>query len=568
MKSKTALIMCPCWDVRSPPLNVAYLVGMLRGNGYQAKGFDFNIDIYHQTDKDYWLTYNTFFWEDAIPFNATLFPLFKDLLESKLDKLMKEYKPNIIGFTCYTQNQHCVNHLVDKLIRDYPDVKIIVGGPQSPHLIELKIYQERVDCIVAGEGEIILLDLIKQYEETGSFKEKTILAPGNTNLNEIPYPDFTDFDYNNYEEPDQMKIQTSRGCIAKCAFCDEHLYWKRYRFRKAENVIDEIKQIFKDKKRGRLHLVDSLTNGNINEVMKITDLIIENGINISWSGYARINKDMDLEYFKKIRQSGCAYYSYGVESGSEKVLDAMNKRFKVEDAEMNLKHATQVGMHNDICIIAGFPTETPINFVETLLFLFRNKNNLHNVNPGLTCWVAPNSVLDLQRERFGIEKYNLFYFWTSYGYSNTLLHRVIRLKLLTIWLELIGMKNSGRATQDEYTIKYNVFIGGMPQIVGDSYNTKSTLDALGESIRNEYLAFFLALHKIYDSCTFTLSFDQKKTIEKYGDRLGLPYDVDLKFEVNSEGQYAYTINHKLYSHGASFSEIFKKEGVLNGDKYE
>jgi radical SAM superfamily enzyme YgiQ (UPF0313 family) len=568
MKPKTAFIMCPCWDVRSPPLNIAYLVGMLRGNGYPAKGFDFNIDAYHKIDKDYWVTHNTFYWEDEISFQTNLFPLLKDLLDSQLDKVMTEYKPDIVGFTCYTQNQHCVDHLVNKIRRDYPDIKILIGGPHSTNLLDLKVYENRADCVVSGEAEIILLDLIKQYEKTGSFKEKVVRAPGNTNLDEIPYPDFTDFDFNDYTEPEQMKIQTSRGCIAKCAFCDEHIYWKKYRFRKAENVVDEIKQIFKDGKWGRLHLVDSLTNGSINEVIKIADLIIENGIDISWSGYARVNKDMDLEYFRKIRQSGCAYYSYGVESGSQKVLDAMNKRFKVEDAEMNFKHATQVGVHNDICIIAGFPTETPVNFMETLLFLFRNKDNLNNVNPGLTCWVAPHTILDLQKERFGIEEYNIFSFWTSYGYNNTLLHRVIRLKLLTIWLKIIGITNSGCYTEDEYTIKSNGFIDGKPQVVADSYETKSTVDEFEKTVRNEYLAFFVALHKIYGSCTFKLSFDQKKTIEKYGDRLGLPYDVDLKFEVTSQGNYRYTINHKLYSEEASFSEIIKKEGVLKGDKYE
>ena len=110
----------------------------------------------------------------------------------------------------------------------------------------------------------------------------------------------------------------SRGCIAKCTFCEETHFYK-YRQRTALSTLDEVRYMYYTYGTNVFYFVDSLMNGNLKELRAFCEGVKAEGLKIYWSGYARCDGRMDKEYFKVLREGGCIALNYGTESGSQEV---------------------------------------------------------------------------------------------------------------------------------------------------------------------------------------------------------------------------------------------------------
>ena len=197
-------------------------------------------------------------------------------------------------------------------------------------------------------------------------------------MNNLPLPDYESLDFSQYRIPNGVNTEISRGCTAKCTFCDETHFWK-YRQRRAVDLIAEIEWLYYNKGVNVIWFIDSLVNGNLKELRAFAKGIIAKGLKINWTGYARCNGNMDFEYLKDLKDSGCIMLNYGIESGSQKVLDAMDKNVTVQEMEDNFKHGTQLGIYNATNWIIGFPNEKFKDFADSMSFLWRNRNmNINN----------------------------------------------------------------------------------------------------------------------------------------------------------------------------------------------
>ena len=143
-------------------------------------------------------------------------------------------------------------------------------------------------------------------------------------LDSLPFPDYSDFDFSEYQMPNGASSELSRGCVAKCVFCTEVHFWK-YRGRMAGSILNEIEYQYRTHGIDFVWFIDSLVNGNLKELRAFALGVVERGLKIRWQGYARCDGRMDLEYFKDLKDSGCHQLNYGVESGSQRVLDDMKK---------------------------------------------------------------------------------------------------------------------------------------------------------------------------------------------------------------------------------------------------
>jgi radical SAM superfamily enzyme YgiQ (UPF0313 family) len=453
-KIKVALILCPCWSNFCPPLGIAYLAAKLKKINYEVKSFDMNIELYNlwkNKDIDYWDFKEFYCWLEPF-FSQQLLPMIRNDFKNKIKEIL-DYKPEIIGFSVFDTNASASLYLAEEIKKLEPKKKIIFGGQECFKEIDSHRFLNSgfVDAVVIGEGERTLEELLDIYSKSGEFSSdiKGVLLKKNgelistgfreeiDKLDSLPMPDFDNFNLKQYKRF-ALPIMTSRGCVARCSFCGEIRYWKKYRFRTAENILAELKQGIIRYGVREFFFNDSLINGNLNELSKLADLIIENKLDIIWGGYARVNKKMDLDMLKRLKKAGCYFLSYGIESGSQKVLNDMNKMIILKDIEKNLADTTQAGIEAHVNWIVGFPTESWFDFLKSLLFIYKNKKNIFHFNPGqVPCGIPPDSGIAQNLKKFKIAEKPFLNQWRTKYFRNTIIHRKLRMKILRNWLSFL-----------------------------------------------------------------------------------------------------------------------------------
>ena len=252
-----------------------------------------------------------------------------------------------------------------------------------------------------GEGEGALASGV---ERNGDFSgiSGTIIPVGGgyldngrarpIDINRIPFPTFEQFDLNKYTEK-TLPMLSSRGCIARCAFCDDHLTWGRYRYRKAEFVLDELRWHVKKNGISHFWFNDLLINGSNKHLERLCDLIIERGLDIRWIALAIVRRDTTEALLKKMRRAGCYTLNYGIESGSDKILKRMGASYTVSEAEQVLELMRRADINTQLNFIVGFPGETEAEFMETLQFIRRNREWICGISNLNTCTLVENSPL-------------------------------------------------------------------------------------------------------------------------------------------------------------------------------
>ena len=308
------------------------------------------------------------------------------------------------------------------------------------------IKKNYIDAAVIAEGEIPVVALLNDFKENRVPSQvPQVVYRGEdgsvvinemprqfARLDEIPMPDFSDYNLSDYQMR-QVPIMMSRGCTARCAFCSESIYWFKFRKRSPEKIISEIERDLSEYRVDSLAFNDSLLNGDHDLLDKLSTMIIEKGLKFIWGGYARIDKALTPELLKKMSKAGVVYLSFGLESGSQKVLDLMNKRFTIEEAERVIRDTHSAGIDVHLNIIIGFPNEDSVDFYKTLDFIYRNREYIKVVNTGDNCAIIPGTIMARFPERFNI-KYESPLDWYTLDNKNTLEIRRPRLEFFKRFL--------------------------------------------------------------------------------------------------------------------------------------
>jgi anaerobic magnesium-protoporphyrin IX monomethyl ester cyclase len=199
-----------------------------------------------------------------------------------------------------------------------------------------------------------------------------------------------------------IPILGSRGCIFKCSFCSETVLWKRFRYRTAENLIEEFKFHLKNFGTNSFYIVDSLINGNMKELVKFCKIVIKENLDISWGGKASIRTQMSKEILTLMAKAGCTNIQYGIESGSPQVIRDMRKGFTVDIAKRVLRDTYEAGIFTGTFFLVGFPTETEEHYQETKQFLKDIECYIDEVIPGFGMGIQPGSEVYNDQDKFGI----------------------------------------------------------------------------------------------------------------------------------------------------------------------
>jgi len=559
-KTKFVLCILGCWGVYFPPYNIARLSALTRGAGYETKVFDFNVESYHalkphNLDKA-WDSTN-FHWWHGDDYFQRIHEKYEPLLRSFIDRILAE-NPDVLGLSIYDTNVLPSEWLISEIKQIRPDLKVIVGGPNCH---DPEYYPcHAIDHYVAGEGEQILLDYLENVENDVPVTERKLgstYAMSRIDIDSLPFPDYTDYDFSKYTSSFGISAEISRGCVAKCSFCKETWFWK-YRDRNSIRILDEIETQCKDYGVNFIWFIDSLTNGNLKELREFCKGVVERGLDIKWMGYARCDGRMDLEYYKDLKASGCVNLSYGIESGSQKVLDLMRKAIKIKEVDENLINAAKVGIFSHANWIIGAPGEDILAMGHSMNLVWNHRNRIGGLSPGATLGDSKQTDYEFNRDRYNMSPWDKLFLhkWWSLDWTNTKVHRFIRLKLFNIWLVICKdygtIKNNQyrENIKDYYTLKFdddNHVVDNVPYEEFDHSIMKPEFNEFADSIINEIWGFARMLWRVKGGFELNVKFVSEDDINDFGSDLADNYDASHHIKIDSEGNFyakhIYTFKH-------------------------
>lgn len=273
---------------------------------------------------------------------------------------------------------------------------IIAGGIHASLYPKEVIKDLDCDIVSIGEGEKTIVEIAKATSLDDISKIKGIYYKKDNNIyvtekrNDINELDSLAFPARHLlpKEDIVMKrlsntslsiahVLFSRGCPYHCNFCANQNHNVRYRSK--DNIKEELELLIKDYEIKGFCVVDD--NFLVNKE-KAMEIIREIGkLNLKWSTLARVD-NVDLELLKELKNSGCIEIKYGVESGSQKMLDLMNKKITVSEIKKAFNLTKDVGINAKALIMHGFPKEDFNTTKETIGLLEELKMCISRV--GLT----------------------------------------------------------------------------------------------------------------------------------------------------------------------------------------
>ncbi len=550
-KSKILFMLLPEWAFNFPPYNLARLLSVVKEAGYAGDAVDLNVkawrdhtnwgidfDPWHGSKEWRWMgdSYHTHLHEHMLP-----------LLEKYLNYI-RDGGFTVVSFSLYYCNQEPTDWMAREIKRRMPHITVMVGGPQC-HAFPPGNDKPYYDYVVTGEGEEIILKILEEIEQNGVPAQQVIIRQVDgqrLDLDKLPWADYSHFDLNEYRMPNGVNAEFSRGCTAKCVFCSETHFWK-YRGRSAGGILEEVISLNQNYGIDYVWFLDSLVNGNLKELRAFCKGIIASGIKIKWTGYARCDERMDAEYYDDLAASGCHMLSYGIESGSNAVLEAMDKRVTVNEIEQNLRDGERVGVGAHSNWIIGFPTEKPQHFYESMSLIWRNRGGLDVVACGHGFTEPPDTILSQNSEKYGMIKAYYMNNWITGDFANSKVHRLIRLITFNIMLEHTPAKNQ-LANFD--TSKYHTIVFDNPSVVNEieydesDFNIiKPNINPLADTVVNEIWPVLRLLWRTRGAYTIQVRITPEMALNEFGNRLGCNLNATYDLRVDTEG--AWTANFKF-----------------------
>jgi len=295
--------------------------------------------------------------------------------ESDLLSKAREFKPDLVGFTAMSYQQSIVYRLVDKLKEE--GYTVVIGGPHVSTIRSKALEECNADFAIKHEGEYTLLELCegRDFDKMDGLiyrKDKEIIEnkdrPFIENLDDIPFPTYEKFELEKYDlrkerEDKTLFVVSSRGCPYRCTFCTVQVSMgRRFRARSAENIVEELEYWYKNGYRTFDFSDDNFTFDK-ERVLEICDLIEKRGLTdlyLKCGNGVRADKT-DRELLARMKKVGFVELSFGVESGSNKVLKNIKKTVKVEVIEEAIKTACELGFKICLFFMIGLPGATRLD---------------------------------------------------------------------------------------------------------------------------------------------------------------------------------------------------------------
>lgn len=279
-----------------------------------------------------------------------------DIEPVSISHIIDTFKPDIVGITVNTFQVKSARQIVKEIRETEKSIRIIIGGP---HAI---VWKDDADQVVVGEGENAWLELIGATSRIKSIDDIPMVDYRLVNLKQF-------CGISSVGLSPSMCMMASRGCPFSCIFCNTPVLWgKKVRFRSPQLVLDEIEYLHKTYGAKEIFLQDDTFNLNLAWAMEILEGIIRRKLHkeMVFRLCSRANSRLiTKEYLDLAYRAGVWNIFFGIESGSQKMLDLMRKTLTVAEikATAQMVHAAKISM--ECSFIVGLPGETLETLRET-----------------------------------------------------------------------------------------------------------------------------------------------------------------------------------------------------------
>jgi len=335
----------------TPPLGLAYIASVLLGAGYDVSAIDFNVG---------------------------------GLDPHALERILKEGSPSIVGVSVHTETYFNGLKIAEIAKQVNPGIMVVMGGTHATVMYEEVARERKVDVVVRGEGEYTMLELANclirskgnlaeirgiAYREDGVVKT-TPERPFIKNPDELPFPARELFPITLYETPGQV-LMSRGGCPFNCRFCAVNNIWKgSRRFRSPENVAKEIFHILANFQLEEIAFGDDTFTLNRERVIGLCDLLKDLREIFPWRWKCATRVDLvDKELLEKMYEAGCYNIQFGVEAGSQKILDSIGKKITLEQVRKAVSMTLNIGMGAACFFMFPHPEDTEETICEQKQFM-------------------------------------------------------------------------------------------------------------------------------------------------------------------------------------------------------
>lgn len=266
---------------------------------------------------------------------------------------------------CYRDTLRMFNEIENLRKKDLWNGKIIVGGPHTS--VALDTIPEFVDYIVQGEGERAILEIVN-----GKANERVIRKEMIKDLDSLPFQPWDIFTKLSYDytcpwmdiKP-VFTMNTSRGCPFNCTFCSVGSIWgKQYTYFSADRIISEIEYLIKEFGAKGIYFREDNFTLNLKRTEEFCEKLIKKSINIHWACETRVD-NMSEDLVRLMSAAGCRAVYLGVESGSQRILDMLDKKITVEQIERAINFCKKYNIRTYCSLITGVPGETYEDYLLT-----------------------------------------------------------------------------------------------------------------------------------------------------------------------------------------------------------
>lgn len=338
-----------------------------------------------------------------------------EIAPDDLEDRLSRYRPSVVGITGTTHTRHQSFALARRVKRFDPGIMTVYGGVHASFTAADSLqHVPELDAVVRGEGENTMAELVRtcRADRAGLGRvagltwrrgDEIVENPARErilDLDSLPDPAWHRLDMARYglrldfTRLRGIALLSSRGCSMKCVFCSASaMFGHRVSWHSPARVLDQVELLLDSYGYQGIRFFDSTFTVRQEHVEGVCAEIERRGRSFPWECEIRVGT-VDRALLETMRRAGCYYVDFGIESGSQRVLDRMGKGYQLPAGQELLDLCAELGIRTKVFFSLGHIGETPADAEETFRFIERNRGKISMLACGAGVRIYPGTYLE------------------------------------------------------------------------------------------------------------------------------------------------------------------------------